>query len=196
MAKQKIQLPKEVDQKINRAIKKILNACAEQMANDCKTQYYKVISEFYADYKPHLYDRTLSTRWAHNMYNKTYKDITTMIDDTTVQIVFSPGSEYIKGKPYRADTDWVFERTYIEGIHGWTPDEVNTIPNNFLGGYNYDSQKHDRYFDIMMGWKNVPEPMSPSPKERMDAWYKEYRKPTNLRQVLQPIAKKILNETM
>ena len=30
-------------------------------------------------------------------------------------------SKYIPGNPYRADKDWVFDRTFIEGIHGMRP---------------------------------------------------------------------------
>ena len=126
------------------------------------------------------------------MYNKDYKSITTMIDSTTVQIVFSPGAEYIDGNPYRADTEWVYNRTYVEGIHGWTPEEIM----NYAGGanYGYYGEKGQFYINKMLNW--IPEPMNPSPKELMDAWYREYKKSTNLRRILQPIAKKILNEMM
>ena len=185
-------LPDEIDKKIDRAITKILNACAEKMANDCREQYEKIIDNFYADYRPHSYNRTLETKYAHNLYRNNYKSITTFIDSNTVQIIFSPGSEYIEGNPYRANKDWVYERTYIEGIHGWTPEEVLEYSSG--ANYGYYGKHGDFFINKMLNY--MPEPMSPSPKECIDEWYKKYKTPTNLRRILQPIAKKILNESI
>lgn len=194
MAK-RIELPKEIDKKIDKAIDKILDACAEKMSEDIKEKYRSVITDFYHDYpKPRSYNRSLESRMAYNMRDGDYKKITTKINDFTVRINFKIDSKYIEGNPYRArNKEWVFNRT-LEGIHGWTPEEVN----DYTGGANYANYSTDGTYHInpMLYWYNVPKPMSPSPREIMKSWEKEYKNPVNLRRVLQPIAKKILNESI
>ena len=190
MAK-KITLPDEFNKKIDNAINEMLFAFAERMAEDCRKQYQKTIDEFYADYKPHSYDRTLETKYAHNLYGKNYKSITTIVNSTTVQIRFLADSSFISGTPYRADTKWVFDRTFEEGIHGWTPDEVLEYSSG--GNYGYFDKKNQFHINKMLNHMPAP-PLSPSPKERMNEWYRQYKKPTNLRQIMQPISKQILDK--
>lgn len=188
----KIKLPDEVNKKIDLAITAILKAAAEKMATDCDKEYRKVMSEFYAHYSPHTYVRSRETRFANSMRNGDWKSITTMLDKNTVQINYQIGSEFIDGSPYRADTSWVFNRTFGEGIHGWTPDEVL----QYVGGHNYGyyGKNGQFYINRMLGWTDVPEPFSPSPMERMNEWAKQYRRPTNLRQILQPISREIFSK--
>lgn len=195
MGRKAVTLPDSFLKKIDKATTAILNKCAKKMATDCKEQYRSVIRLFYSGYpKPHSYDRTLETLNANNIRenNFDYKKITTRISPTAIRVVFSIGTEFIKGKPYRADTDWVFNRTFKEGIHGWTPEEVA----DYTGGSNYGYYGKDGrfYMNRMMYWYDVPQPMSPTPYELMDSWYKNYRQPYNLKDILLPIARETLKK--
>lgn len=189
----KIKLPDGFEKKIDKAISEMLDAFAEKMANDCDEKYKKIINDFYASYPhPRSYNRTRETRFATNYRDKNYKKIMTKIDSNTVQINYRISSEYINGHPYRADTDWVFRRTFEEGIHGWTPEEVMDYING--QNYGYYGNNGQFYINRMMYWHDVPEPFTPSPMERMDKWARQYKRPTNLRQILQPISKEILSK--
>lgn len=188
----KFTLPDELDKKLDKAISKILDRCAEKMAYDCDEQFRKVMSDFYASYAPRTYKRTRETRFATNFRSKDYRKLITNKTKKSIEILYSIDSSYIQGSPYRADTSWVFQRTFGEGIHGWTPEEVA----DYTSGSNYGYYGSDGQFHVnrMMYWHDVSEPFSPSPLERMEAFKKQYKSSYNLRGILQPIAKQVLSE--
>lgn len=195
----KIKLPDRYSKMINEATEKILRESAKIFAKDYRNQYRSIILDFYKDYpRPRRYDRTLETQNANSIRenNYDYKKTFVFLNPTTIQFKFSVGSDYIQGTPYRADTDWVFNRTYFKGIHGWTPDEVMSIPNRFLGGYGYDSKRHDRFLNMVHKWNNVPDPMDPPPATLMDEFHINYKKASHLRELLQPLSRKIMDEIL
>lgn len=203
----RIKVPDNIQKRIDKAIHKSLEECAKKMAEDCKEEYVSVIKDFYADYpSPRSYHRSLESKFANILRddNYDYKKITTFIDDDKVQIKFKISHEFIEGKPYRADTEWVFDRTYYEGIHGWTPEEVD----EYTAGANYayyrdvyinTGEKRKKvtrfYVNHMLYWYNVPKPMSPPPHERLRKWETNYRNPRNLRQLLSPITKEVFKNS-
>lgn len=190
----KIKLPDNINRRINRATIKVLDACAEKIANDCNDKYMSIIKDFYGGYSPHSYQRTYETFAATNFYKhkKDYKRISRIIGDDKVRILYRIDSKYIEGNPYRAEKSWVFGRTFEEGIHGWTPEEVM----QYVGGHNYGyyGKEGQFYINRMLGWTDVPEPMSPPPKELIDEWAQEYKKPGNLRKLLAPIASDVFHK--
>lgn len=188
MGRNDIELPSEFKRRINKTVKHIKEEASLQVAKDIKHMYNSAIKDFYADYRPRSYNRTFSAFIADNLRGTDdYSKIIEQHDDGFT-VAFSVGDGFISGNPYRAKKDWVFNRTFVEGIHGWTPDEVMNIPNHFLGGYGYDPDRHDEYFvNMLQRWTNVPKPLSPPPKAKLDELYKKYKLPTRLRKKIKPI---------
>lgn len=189
-----IKLPDRYKKIIDNATKKILQESAKIFAKDYRDKYRSVILDFYKDYpKPHSYNRTLETQNANIIRenNYDYKKTFRFVNPTTIEFKFSVGTEFIKGKPYRADTDWVFNRTYFEGIHGWTPDEVDDYIGN---NYAYYGKNGKYYINHMLYWYDVPSPMDPPPAALMNSFHKSYKTPGHLRELLQPLSRKIMDE--
>ena len=104
---------------IKKKYDKALDEFAQDIALEIEEGYEFAIDSFYADYNPLWYDRTYSSylgssAYALGIYDPANFNVTG--DVYTVGTTVSP--EYIQGKPYRADTDWVFNRTFVKGIHG------------------------------------------------------------------------------
>ena len=59
------------------------------------------------------------------------------ISDDTYEAGIIVSAKYISGSPYRADNEFVFNRTFEEGIHGFR--------NAYMGGWN------NRYDDTTNG---------------------------------------------
>ena len=69
----------------------------------------------------------------------------------------------VSKRKYRAEAQWVFDRTFYEGIHGFhSGDPFSDFPNN-----KYVQMAYAR------GWK-PPKPMKPSPKEEMDKMFDDF----------------------
>lgn len=132
----------------------VVNKVTPIVFDDMTQQYNKVISEFYDDYSPTVYDRTGSLFKASNSYSsnmmQTLKNcVTTTPNGFEVKLVIDP--ENIPGEPYSsiyggvANKSEVFENSFIYGSHG-----------NKLPGY-------------------TPVITTPPPKEAMDKWFENYK---------------------
>ena len=180
------QIPKELMDKINTCIRHTRNEIAKQVVADLKKEYSTVIWKFYHHYKPHMYERTYKTLFATNLRQARgdYRKITKWNGDEFI-VKFSVGAEFMEGEPYRDDPDdYVFQRTFEEGIHGW-------IPLNFQKLLSGEQNVQE------MGWralvKQPRKPLSPPPKARMDEWFNSYKTQGNLDKICKPILKKNLD---
>ncbi len=118
---------------------------------------------WYAEYDPVEYERTessylgsnafMTAGWGNMLFGEQY--VSGKTDDGYIAgIEVSP--QYIIGEPYRAreGKDWVFERTFQQGIHGFTFDEVKKYRKN--GNKTFKKIK------------NVPRKSRSSPEKKMD----------------------------
>ena len=107
---------------------KTFNDSIKDMAEEIMIQtdiiYDKAIEKFYNHYTPLYYNRTYSTYYASSGYNNLFTPenlypngnewVSSIIIDSA-NIYDSPNLNKTKdgwASPDRADTDWVFERTY------------------------------------------------------------------------------------
>lgn len=175
----KMSIPNELMKKINTCTRHIRNEIAKQITEDLREEYRTVIADFYRDYKPHRYLRTYSSYFATNIYKfgGNYKKITTFASDSFTT-KFKVGSEFI-GEPYRASADYVFSRTFELGIHGWIPLTVKNIAKGMVNPELVNNK-------IFNGTQPNP-PLTPTPKQRMDEWFDNYKVEANLGSICRPI---------
>ena len=115
-------MAKKYDLSSLEGVKRIFNEAVEEMAHEVlwriENIYETAIDRFYADYNPLYYNRTFSTYLGSSGYEDTFspQNIKKIGDAWESGITISDVN--IPGKPYRADTEWVFDRTFNKGIHG------------------------------------------------------------------------------
>ena len=126
--------------KQNRMINSMLDHAAEYMKEEFAYLYANVIVGFYENYDPIRYRRTFSTFAAglEGRYNKpedyVYNpkprvDIKPINGGEGREIKMHISPDYM-GDPCRAATDWVFDRTYVEGIHGFARSDIGWLGDN------------------------------------------------------------------
>lgn len=174
-------LPKELVNNINTCVRHIRNDIAKQVALDLKDEYRNVIYKFYNHYTPRSYSRTYETLLASNLYGygNDYRKIT-ILKSNSCSIRFQVGSSFIDGTPYRASTDWVYSRTFEEGIHGWIPYTINNIISKRVNAQTAG---------WMLNVTQPKQPLSPPPKAQMDKWFRKYKSEANLARICKPITK-------
>lgn len=161
----KSNLERAVMKKVEKGLKKALEETAEDILFEIEKAYEDTVDDFYDDYDPRWYKRTHSTYLASSGYDDLYNDKNFHRigeDDYRVGINVSSGN--IPGNPYRSkwrpeeggqkkqvDKEWVFRRTFDEGIHGKTSTK--------------NLKKNRKYFESTV---TSIKPMSPTPKKRMD----------------------------
>ena len=138
-------ITKDVEKRMKVAARK----AAKKVTADIQKMYKETVTEFYNHYNPSFYDRTFSTYEGSDGYGKESFDPTEVGDDYLAGIEVSPSN--IEGEPYEADKDYVFERTFVKGIHGFTPEEAES--------YNHV--------------KGIA-PMSPPPEKVLEKKVKDY----------------------
>ena len=185
-------------------IKEKFNKVAEKFAQEVlwaiENQYESVIDVFYADYNPLYYYRTYSTYLASSGYKQLYSPENYMSFDNYYNVGISIDSQKIPGNPYRADTDWVFNRTFEKGIHG-----INTrgafglrkprlyrryYGESFPSGkstFSVVKMKNQDVISNIVYRKNVRritntvmENTVPAPKSLMNQWWRRYKTRKNL----------------
>lgn len=180
---------------VERRFKNYLEDFAGEMTYQIESAYESVIDSFYAEYEPRSYRRTFSTYEASDKTNDLF-GFTPVSDGYEAGITVD--SENIPGKPYRADTHWVFTRTFKEGIHGFTKAEyskwkekrefglkVEYSLNGIQGGLNAYLQAN-RNKSILYRSKKIPKKYfvksikAKSPKEAMDKSYKHLTTKKNM----------------
>lgn len=151
-----------------KAFNGVLQEVAMEMQVRIETMYEIAIMDFYEQYEPISYIRTGATYYGSNKYSPSgpmgksfFSNLAKRRNEYFAGIKVS--SDYITsnwgGNPYRADTDWVFERTFVKGIHG------NTSSERRKWGYLFKENGKN--------WKGYNLPSNG--KTPALNWYKDYR---------------------
>lgn len=102
----------DIENRFNMAVAEM----AAQITEQIEVAYETVVQSFYDDYTPKWYNRTFSTYEASDHMNDLFRAIP-IENGFDAGIYVDPS--FITGEPYRADTSWVFDRTFGKGIHGY-----------------------------------------------------------------------------
>jgi hypothetical protein len=108
----------DIEQKYNMALKEF----AGEMTSLIEASYESVIQQFYDDYEPRWYKRTGYTYYGSDRFDDPFH---TSIITGGFESGIHVGPEFYPDDPYRASKDWVFPRTFKEGIHGFFKGEFN-----------------------------------------------------------------------
>lgn len=104
----------DIEQRYNMALKQF----AKEMTVLIEESYKSVIKSFYDDYDPRSYRRTFYTFYGSDRYGDA--DHATPIPGGYEAGIHVGAEYYPNGEnPYRAQKEWVFRRTFSEGIHGF-----------------------------------------------------------------------------
>lgn len=113
---------KKYDYSSIEGLTKIFNDAVEDMAHEVLWEiehiYESAIDRFYADYNPLYYNRTGATFVASSGYYNLFSPQNIMGGNGNWTAGITVNSQFIPSGTYRADTDWVFSRTFNKGIHG------------------------------------------------------------------------------
>lgn len=138
-----------------------LKKTAQKIGREIEYAYEAQISRFYNDYTPIEYDRTYSTWWGSSgLYN--YKSWSEYLGDLQYKAGITVGAENLQNKcgdPYRADTEWVFDRTWRLGIHGINR---NNIRHKMV---TKGRGKKKRTYEVRWAYRQFPTNTRPSPQE-------------------------------
>ena len=190
---------------VEKRFRNYLEEFTGEMTFQIESAYESVIDSFYAEYTPSSYRRTFSTYKASDRWND-------VLGFTPVSDGYEGGitvdSENIPGMPYRADTHWVFTRTFKEGIHGFTRAEyskwkekrefdlkIEYSLNGVKGGLNAYLQSN-RNKSILYKTKKAPKKYfvkrikANSPKQAMDKRYKQITTKKNMDMISDAIFEK------
>lgn len=181
-----------IEEKLNKA----LYNTAEDVLVEIEAAFESVIEKFYEDYtprngNPYYYRRTGSTFYGSNAYNNLINP-ETLYYEKDIPItgidIHSSFIEKVLGNPYNADMNspaWVFNRTFYEGIHGFTEVEAETWSKDT---HKNRKGKKSRFHKP----KNIPTQTTPVPKELMDAKFKDISSIDHLNELLNKNIRKIL----
>ena len=111
----------KVKKNIDVALDKALYNVATNIGIKIQELYNQTVFEFYDSYTPHRYNRTFMTLRGSDAY-RTINDPVAYEGGYKTGISVSPDN--IPGNPYRLDKDSVFERTFVEGYHGYNNKEI------------------------------------------------------------------------
>lgn len=162
--KNEFNIEEEIDEMIRKAIKRT----AQELSSEIEIAWERVIDEFYAHYMPSWYQRTYSTYKASDGYSEIgsgnfvphLKNISRDRKTKEITVGITVSADYIPGDPYKADTDWVFERTFEKGYHGYNQHEAQGWTSNHMG-----KDRDNR------SWSTSAKVMKPSPEKRMNVQF-------------------------
>lgn len=158
---------KGLSKKINSAMDDALEKIAVEVGYEIEELYESVIEQFYNDYHPRRYRRTFSSFLGSDSY-ALMQDPVMQDDGYIVGVSVSPNT--IPGEPYRAKKDWVFERTFRKGYHGYKNIEIRNWRSKKK---NHALIKEKKYFFNRPDDMHV---MSPSPEKLMEKGVKKLYK--------------------
>ena len=108
---------KEITKKAEKITDKILSEMTYNILFEIESAYERIIDKFYSDYAPKYYNRTFSIYNASNVFDDYSKGITKTKNGYQIGIHVS--SDNISGNPYSESKETVFNRTFVQGIHGF-----------------------------------------------------------------------------
>ena len=165
-----------------------------------ENMYETAIEAFYNDYTPLYYQRTGSTWYgssgAETLFSsQNIKRVGENIWDVGIEV----DPSFIPGEPYRANTDWVFARTFNKGIHGIYRGKVwgkkdkpktytktvgkkvfETIYGQSVNGTSVVKKKKKYYEGNVRVVQSVMHNMNPTPRGMIGREFKEFKKKSNL----------------
>lgn len=139
---------------------KALAATADEITRETELAYRRCIDTFYESYSPTRYNRTFSTYRASNQYMGFANNIGGTGSGLSYNAGITVDSGNI-GSPYRADTDWVFTRTFVKGYHGYNQKEASA----------WSQREHNKERKIR--FRISATVMNPAPKVLMDREFKK-----------------------
>ncbi len=136
-------LMKKLQEKANQKANIILNEMERQIKDSLGIIYSKVIEDFYDDYDPDYYDRTFSTyqaglivphptRYIDSPVARTKTSSASTKNGFAKKISMSVTSDNMnpirtRSNQYRQPIDYVFNRTFEQGIHGYSSLDSSTF---------------------------------------------------------------------
>lgn len=183
--------------KIKKIFTEIANEMAEEVLWQIENTYESVIDEFYNHYNPLYYNRTFSTYLASSGYKDLYSSQNFSPINDGYEVGINVDSGNIPNNPYRADTDWVFNRTFVKGIHGistrrgWgktKEKKYQRIKGNktfeviYRQGATITKQK--KYYEGNIEiQQRIMSNMVPAPRTLMNKWWRQFTTKHNLDQL-------------
>lgn len=179
-------LEKEINDIFNQAI----NDTAEDILVEVEQAYENVIETFYKSY-PTKRKRTYSLYKASSGYENLFTPNNMYYENGIPIIGIDVHSSFIPGTPYRADVngnEWVFDRSFEQGIHGFTEAEVKIwTKKNHINRHGEKSK--------FLKPKKIPTQMSPAPRKLMDdKFYKEISNQKHLDDIFNKNLSKLLKK--
>lgn len=135
-----------------------LEKTAQKIGREIEKAYEAQISRFYNDYSPIVYERTGATWWASSGY-RNYDSWSQYLGELQYQagITVDPMNiQNAMGHPYRANTIWVFNRTWHMGIHG-----INKNTRRF----KMKRRKDGREYSVSWDYRRFPTNTRPAPEK-------------------------------
>lgn len=131
--------PKIIDiDKIKKELGEAIQVVGKEIGKEIEIAYDLAIDQFYAAYEPTSYRRTESTLKASSANNgkPSYKKTGELSCEAGITVDPSyMGQPYFKNHGWqKASADFIFERTWDEGIHGFTDSEVVSKKKFVAGG--------------------------------------------------------------
>jgi len=168
----------DIKSKYNKAVKEL----ADEVAFKIENAYETFIEQFYEDYpNPKSYERTYSTYLGSNAYNDVFGQGIQQFGDSYFAGI-NVSSSNIPGNPYRAYKGWVFDRTFVKGIHGINKKDKGKM-NKYRGsGYGKE----------LIRVKTIKN-MSPAPKTLMDREFGRIMKKSNMDKMFSDALSKAFN---
>ena len=151
-----------------------LKMVAEEVGEEIQQTFVNAISSFYASYSPTSYDRTLSMYSFSSGYSNAehhlplHKKNGRLDYSAGIQV----GPEFVKGNPYakshgiNVNPEWVFDVSYMKGIHGFNRQNIIGQRNNKLKPENGPTEDNDNFRDY---WE-------PRTKKKDNLWEPGYYK--------------------
>ena len=179
----------DIESKLNAATKEI----AEEVTFQIEKAYETVVESFYNEYTPRSYDRLFATYWGSTRFDDEF-GVDPAGEDFIAGIEVDPsninkhyetdgvGKRKKTGGsgPYRADTDWVFRRTYLEGIHGFFRVEYQEWVENRVKTHKWSKAKTLREKKLAAKTLKHAPKKSKSPETAMERMFNEILKKKSL----------------
>ncbi len=149
---------------------------AQRIGREIEKAYESQISRFYNDYFPIRYDRTGATWYGSSGLND-YESWSKYLGGLRYQAGITVGSDNIQenfGDPYRADTDWVFDRTWRLGIHGI---------NRNTKRYKMKKLKGGKQIEVSWDYRSFPTNTRPSPEKEFKTMFNKIKQHKHLDEV-------------
>lgn len=156
-----------------------LEKTAQRIGHEIEKAYESQIARFYADYTPISYERTGATWWGSSGLNN-YQSWSQYLGDLQYQAGITVGSDMIQsavGDPYRAETAWVFDRTWRLGIHGINRNTIRYKMKTIGRG------KRKREIEVKWNYRQFPTNTRPSPKEEFTKTFNKIKQHKHLDEV-------------